>query len=179
MQTLKARARILEIVEEHLKRKTTSSSSFLDVLLQAATSRLPEAEAHIEQEHAKSLFMELFFGSNSTTASTLCAIMICLSNHPDVVQQIREEVDQYRGEITYNVIKQMHYVNDVQKEVLRLFPPIAAAFRKTLKPFPIGVGQTFIDVYKLYPFIISILFVLVLKYLIYILSASQRCTCIC
>ena len=145
-QTLKARLAMIEIVKNHMKR-TGSHNSFTDLILHASQDRLPGTE-NISDEHGQSLFVEMLFGSNETTASVLCALVIRLSQNPDIVQRVRQEMARYSaeqgnsgngGKLTYDGLKQMIYVNDVLKEVLRLNPPVAAGFRKAVKDFEIGV----------------------------------------
>lgn len=43
-------------------------------------------------------------------------------------------------ELTYDVIGRLQYIHCVNNEVLRLYPPAGAGFRKALKTLQIGVS---------------------------------------
>lgn len=89
------------------------------------------------------LILELLFGANESTASAMCTTLVELSEQQSVLDKIRCELRQLGvapGDLVdYETIRHMAYTSDVVKEVLRVQPPIAGAFRRTCKPFPIQV----------------------------------------
>jgi retinoid hydroxylase len=62
-------------------------------------------------------------------------MMMTLAQHPEVLNQCRQEqqrlIDQ--GPLTTAQLKQMPYLDQVLKEVERLFPPVGGGFRGVLK----------------------------------------------
>ncbi|XP_068556020.1 cytochrome P450 3A30-like isoform X1 [Anas acuta] len=66
------------------------------------------------------------FAGYETTSSTLSYISYNLATHPDVQQQLQDEIDANlpnKAAPTYNTIMQMEYLDMVVNETLRLFPP--------------------------------------------------------
>ncbi|KAF8796996.1 Cytochrome P450 3A11 like protein [Argiope bruennichi] len=68
-----------------------------------------------------------FLAGYETTASTLSFASYLLALNPDVQDKLREEVDkaiaETNGELTYETVQNMKYLDNVISETLRLFPP--------------------------------------------------------
>lgn len=68
-----------------------------------------------------------FLAGYETTASTLSFATYLLALNQDIQDKLRSEVDQTlaenNGELTYEVIQNMKYLDNVISETLRLFPP--------------------------------------------------------
>lgn len=79
----------------------------------------------------------LLFAGHETSASMLTSAAMVLAQHPDVLAKARAEQDaiQPGDRLTMDDIKRMTYLDQVLKEVERLYPPVPAGFR--------GVVQTF------------------------------------
>lgn len=58
-----------------------------------------------------------------TTSVTLTYCIYLLSKHPQVQQRLRQEVDQFKGQPSYEQLDQFPYAAAVLKEALRLYPP--------------------------------------------------------
>ena len=82
---------IVETVQTYLR--NNDEASFLDTILRSSSTRLPGTEAMITPQGAENMFVEMLFGSNETTSSTLCAILMRLYQNPKVVERVMEEVD--------------------------------------------------------------------------------------
>lgn len=99
------------------------------------------------------LILELLFGANESTASAMCTTLVELSEQQSVLDKIRCELRQLGvapGDLVdYEMIRHMAYTSDVVKEVLRVQPPIAGAFRRTCKPFHIQVYIRYIQPIRL------------------------------
>ena len=67
----------------------------------------------------------LIAGHDTSTAQLSWALYL-LARHPGVMKRVRDEVDMIlgSGEPTLSKINQLHYLEQVLKETLRLFPPI-------------------------------------------------------
>ncbi|GIY25221.1 cytochrome P450 3A8 [Caerostris darwini] len=68
-----------------------------------------------------------FLAGYETTATTLSCASYLLALNPDVQDRLREEVvralEETRGELTYETIHNMKYLDNVIAETLRMFPP--------------------------------------------------------
>ncbi|KAH9938835.1 high nitrogen upregulated cytochrome P450 monooxygenase 2 [Epithele typhae] len=67
---------------------------------------------------------------SDTTSSSLTSLFFLILTHPDVYARLQEEVDKYypKGEDVFDpkAHRDMHYLQAVINEALRLFPPVAA-----------------------------------------------------
>uniref|UniRef100_A0A023F799 Putative cytochrome n=1 Tax=Triatoma infestans TaxID=30076 RepID=A0A023F799_TRIIF len=89
-----------------------------------------------------------------TTTMTKMFTLYELSRNPIIQEKVREEilreVEHAGGSLTYNALKEMHYLEQCVKETLRMYPPTQMLLRICTKQytFPNGVsiepGQTII-----------------------------------
>ncbi|KAG8175868.1 hypothetical protein JTE90_026994 [Oedothorax gibbosus] len=74
-----------------------------------------------------------FLAGYDTTASTLSNVTYCLALNQEVQDKLRREIDtvidQHKGELTYETIQEMKYLDNVISETLRLYPPVARVER--------------------------------------------------
>jgi cytochrome P450 family 26 subfamily A len=152
---LKARKRLLEIISAHIEdvdsscilwpmwRNELSSSSSSS----SSSSEESSNSAPVDQSLVVDSTLELMYGSHETTMSMMCAAIVYLANNPHVIDTIRDElhaagVDDVTSpladDVSYDVLRTLTYTNDVVRELLRIQPAIAGAFRKTIKPMQIG-----------------------------------------
>ncbi len=77
-----------------------------------------------------------FLAGHETTASVLTWVFFILSQQPDVAQRIADDVDKVTngGEVQLEHIRQLPFVRNVFREVLRLYPPITFLPRVALEP---------------------------------------------
>ncbi|CAL1277730.1 unnamed protein product [Larinioides sclopetarius] len=68
-----------------------------------------------------------FLAGYETTSSTLSFVTHILAHHQDVQDKLREEVAKVlaetNGELTYEAVQNMKYLDNVISETLRLYPP--------------------------------------------------------
>ncbi|XP_015598534.2 cytochrome P450 9e2-like [Cephus cinctus] len=82
----------------------------------------------------------VFFLAGFETVSTLmCYMLHELVLNPDIQQKLREEVDQVTsgadGEVTYEMLQKMKYMDMVISETLRKHPPVPVTDRVCVKSF--------------------------------------------
>lgn len=82
----------------------------------------------------------IFFLAGLDTTSTLLSIIAYeIALHPDVQKKIHEEVDCYmkegNGEISYDALAKMEYIDQVVSETLRLHPAVLAIDRLCVEEF--------------------------------------------
>ncbi|XP_020280576.1 cytochrome P450 9e2-like [Pseudomyrmex gracilis] len=69
-----------------------------------------------------------FFGGFDTTSTTMCFAAHSVAVNPDVQIKLRQEIDnvleESRGEVTYEAINQLEYLEAVINETLRMYTPI-------------------------------------------------------
>ncbi|MFM7784577.1 MAG: cytochrome P450, partial [Gammaproteobacteria bacterium] len=82
----------------------------------------------------------MFLAGHETTASALTWILYLIARVPSVEQRILAEVERIAGHgpVEFAHVKDMHYVRNVFREALRLYPPITFMPRVALENTRIG-----------------------------------------
>jgi cytochrome P450 len=80
--------------------------------------------------------MTLFLAGHETTAIALTWTLYLLSQHPDILQKLQQEVDTVLGNrrATLDDLKQLTYTNMVVKESMRFYPPAWITTRIVMEP---------------------------------------------
>ncbi|OJA13946.1 hypothetical protein AZE42_01348 [Rhizopogon vesiculosus] len=76
----------------------------------------------------------LVFAAMHTTAGALSRILFTLAHHQDAQDKLREEMRQAmaeHGELDYDTLANLPYVDAVCRETLRLYPPVTSVSRTT------------------------------------------------
>ncbi|KAL0925653.1 hypothetical protein M5K25_004018 [Dendrobium thyrsiflorum] len=119
---------LVEFVEDHVsqlaKGETTSSTYFIDVLLQLQKdSSMPFV---LTNEQIKVLLLDMIFGGTDTSLALLDWCMVELIRNPIVMEKVQSEVRGIaHGEekVREEYLGKLSYMKAVIKEVLRLHPP--------------------------------------------------------
>ncbi|KAL1491450.1 hypothetical protein ABEB36_012048 [Hypothenemus hampei] len=103
--------------------------ALLDVLLNTTIDGQPLSQEDIREE--VDTFM---FAGHDTTSSSMASTLYLLSKHPDIQTLVRNEQKNIFGEdrdrpTTYRDLQEMKYLENVLKESLRLYPPVATVAR--------------------------------------------------
>ncbi len=79
----------------------------------------------------------LLFAGHETLTSAIASFCLLTAQHPDVLAHLRAEQQQFSGSepLTMEHLKQMTYLEQVLKEVLRILPPVSGLFRKVIQSF--------------------------------------------
>ncbi|BAU63288.1 cytochrome P450 [Stanieria sp. NIES-3757] len=98
-----------------------------------------------KDEHGNSLTLEelkdqvllLLFAGHETLTSALASFCLLTAQHPEVLQRLREEQQQLSlaSPLTLENLKQMTYLEQVLKEVMRIIPPVGGGFREVIESF--------------------------------------------
>jgi len=134
-RALKARDLLLTHLEQEIiKRKNNPRNDALGLLIQ---TRDEEGKGlTIEEIKVQALLM--LFAGHETTTSMLTSFCMALSQHPDVLNKARQEQNNLANqgeELSINQLRNMPYLEQVLKEVERLYPPVGGGFRGVIKPF--------------------------------------------
>lgn len=92
--------------------------------------------------------MGLYFDGTETSSIVLSFILYELAAHPECQQRLHDEVtkilSKHNGQITYESIQEMPYLEWVIHEGNRMHPPAYSIARKCTKPYklPKTTGQT-------------------------------------
>lgn len=144
------------------KRKETNDTSRTDLLQLMLNAELQNEEDSTEQSQKKLSLDELlaqgflvFIGGYDTTKTLLTFLSYVLATHPDIQDTLIHEVDECvpkDGDVTYDTVMEMQYLDQVICETLRMYPPLLRMNRTTSNNqdveidghwFPAGVGIQF------------------------------------
>ncbi len=133
-KALKARDLLLSHLEQEIsKRKKNPTNDTLGLLIQ--TKDEEGNSLSIEEIKVQALLM--LFAGHETTTSMLTSFCLALSQNPDVLMKVKKEQNKLhqQEELSLNQLKQMPYLEQVLKEVERLYPAVGGGFRGVVKPF--------------------------------------------
>ncbi|XP_055641756.1 cytochrome P450 4d1-like [Toxorhynchites rutilus septentrionalis] len=121
--------------------------AFLDMLLQTTVDGRPLTDVEIREE--VDTFM---FEGHDTTTSAISFLLYRLAKHQDVQRKVYDEIiaiigDDLQQSVTLSMLNELHYLDLVVKETLRLYPSVPFFGRKMLenneiegKMFPAGAS---------------------------------------
>lgn len=91
-------------------------------------------------EELKDQVLLLLFAGHETLTSAIASFCLLLAQHPDVMAKVRAEQQQFSATEPLNLeqLKQMTYLEQVMREVLRLVPPVGGGFRQVIKACEFG-----------------------------------------
>ncbi|NCJ07996.1 cytochrome P450 [Synechococcales cyanobacterium C] len=82
----------------------------------------------------KDQILLLLFAGHETLTSAIASFCLQVAQHSEVRSRLQQEQQQWLDHpLTLDTLKQMTYLDQVLKEVLRLVPPVGGGFRTVLK----------------------------------------------
>lgn len=133
-RALRSRQQLLTKIEEIVRQRQqqpNSSQDALGILLQARD----EDGNSLSLQELKEQVLVLLFAGHETLTSAIASLCLLLAQHPEVLETARAEQQQLGFEEPKSLehLKQMTYLEQVLKEVLRVLPPVGGGFREVIK----------------------------------------------
>ncbi|MEO0408840.1 MAG: cytochrome P450, partial [Cyanobacteria bacterium P01_A01_bin.135] len=123
---IQARLRQLEGGEEAPEDAPKDALSLMLLATDEAGERLTVAELKDQ--------VLLLFAGHETLTSAVTNLCLLLAQHPEVMSKARAEQDALAPQpLTLELLKQVPYLDQVTKEVLRFLPPVGGGFRDVLE----------------------------------------------
>lgn len=133
-KALRARDLLLEHIEQAvINRQKEPANDALGLLVQSRD----EEGNQLSLEEIKVQALLMLFAGHETTTSMLTSLCMVLAQNPDMLAKLKTEQQEINieGELTIAQLKEMTYLEQVLKEVERLYPPIAGGFRGVVESF--------------------------------------------
>ncbi|WP_263975692.1 cytochrome P450 [Leptolyngbya sp. 7M] len=91
----------------------------------------------------KDQILLLLFAGHETLTSAVASFCLLVAQHPDVMAKLRDEQQQFSVQepLTLDQLKQMPYLDQVLREVMRHTPPVGGGFRRVLESCQINGYQ--------------------------------------
>jgi retinoid hydroxylase len=139
-KSLKCRQQLLvEIENIIIKRQQENPEEIaqgkdaLSLLLQAKD----EEGNNLSLEELKDQILLLLFAGHETLTSSLVSFCLLMAQYPRVMEKVRKEQKELNisHPLTLEKLKEMTYLDQVLKEVLRFISPVGGGFREVIKTF--------------------------------------------
>ena len=126
----------LENIIRDRQQRTPSGKDALSLLISA---RDDEGKS-LSLEDLKDQVLLLLFAGHETLTSAITSFCLLLAQNPDVMAKVRAEQQQFPATepLTLEQLKQMTYLEQVLREVLRLIPPVRNIFRTAINACEFG-----------------------------------------
>lgn len=143
-QAWRSRTKLLNEIEQLVRdRKTLRQANpnrpetdALDIMLQARDEETGEG---LSIEELKDQVLLLLFAGHETLTSAIASFCLLTAQNPQVIAKARAEQLQFANQpLSLEVFKQMTYLDQVIKEVMRLIPPVGGGFREVLRDHEYG-----------------------------------------
>jgi cytochrome P450 len=131
-KAFQSRKKIFQEIEAIIlarKQQSNWGTDTLAILLQAED----EQGNLLSLEELKNQMLTLLFTGYSTLTSSLTSFNWAITEHPQVLNRLREEQKRFNKPLSKEQLKEMTYLDQVLKEVLRLNPPLVSGFRKVVE----------------------------------------------
>lgn len=136
-KALKCRDKLLREIEKIIldrQQKNQEKSDALGILLSAKD----EEGNSLSLTELKDQILLLLFAGHETLTSAIASFCLLMAQYPEVLAKIKEEQEKLKITdtfLTMENLKEMSYLEQVLKEVLRLIPPVGGGFRKAIEEF--------------------------------------------
>jgi cytochrome P450 len=100
-------------------------------------------ENNLSEQEIRDNLSIFFLVGHETTSNSIAWLLAVLSSNLDVQQKARQEIlEKIPGEVTFDSLKELPYIDGLIKECLRMFPPVPFINgRKSIKDSVVGNVQ--------------------------------------
>ena len=130
---------LLQIIDEKRKQLEAhpelKGKNIIEGLIEAQ-KQYPDRRGVLDDESIGGEFMTLLFAGTDTTSSLLTITLYFLTQYPDLVEELRDEMNKAipEGKVTsINQLNSLELMNSTLKEVLRLHPPVGFTMKKAAR----------------------------------------------
>ncbi|TFK27112.1 cytochrome P450 [Coprinopsis marcescibilis] len=120
----------LEAGDEALREQILQGKDIISILFKA--NMAASVEDRLTEEELLGQMSTFTFAAMDTTSNALSRILLLLSENPDVQERVRQEVlnaKQEHGELLYDQLSYLPYLDAVCRETLRLHTPVTVTMR--------------------------------------------------
>jgi len=136
-------AYLRRMVASRLAQRRASGERHDDLLSLMLDSADPETGTGLTDDEVIDNLLTFIAAGHETTALALTWTFYLLSQHPQIEARMLAEIAAVTGgaELAAEHVAQLTYVNQVVRESMRIYPPVAALGREAMAPFAVGPHQ--------------------------------------
>ncbi|XP_046385525.1 cytochrome P450 6a8-like [Ischnura elegans] len=141
----------IKLVSETIEYRQTNNirrNDFLQLLMNLKSSNGNEnggkpdnADKELDVNQLCAQAFVFFIAGFETSATTMTFCLFELARNPEIQEKLAEEVDRimekHNGELTYESLAEMQYMDRVIAETLRIYPAVPVLFRECTKQYVI------------------------------------------
>ncbi|KAL0110962.1 hypothetical protein PUN28_012778 [Cardiocondyla obscurior] len=131
--------RVVVETMDYREKNNIIRNDFIDTLREL--KKHPEKMANIEitESLLASQAFVFFLAGFETSSTTISNALYELALNPNIQDKLRNEINEYHvkynGDLTYDIIKKMDYLDKVFKETLRKYPPATVLSRESMSSY--------------------------------------------
>ena len=135
-----ARARLDAIIYRMIAERRASGRDHGDLLAMLLSAQDEDEGGGMTDQQVRDEAMTIFLAGHETTANALMWTWYLLSGAPEVERRLHDEVDRVlQGRLPALAdLPQLHYVERVVTESMRLYPPAWIIGRRAIEAYPLG-----------------------------------------
>ncbi|KAF9011994.1 cytochrome P450 [Cyathus striatus] len=130
LEILQSKRKALEEGDEAVLRQVARGKDIMSILMKANTEA--SEEDRLSEDEILGQMSALIFAAMDTTSTALSRVMYLLSSHENVQEKLRQEIKEARanhGDLGYDTLISLPYLDAVCRETLRLYPPVSQVSR--------------------------------------------------
>ncbi|MBE9008714.1 cytochrome P450 [Pseudanabaenaceae cyanobacterium LEGE 13415] len=132
-RSLRSRKLLLNEIERIVRERQQQEDLGQDSLGLLIRARDEEGNG-LSVDELKDQVLTLLFAGHETLTSAIASFCLLMAQHPKVLSQLRAEQERFQHTtLTLEDLKQMEYLEQVLKEVLRILPPVGGGFREVIQ----------------------------------------------
>jgi cytochrome P450 len=135
-KALRCRQELLKHIEKIVLQRQQTNNPGEDALGLLIQAKDDEGNS-LSLEELKDQVLLLLFAGHETLTSAIASFCLLTAQYPEVLQRLQEEQQQLSlsSPLTWETIKEMTYLEQVLKEVMRIIPPVGGGFREVIESF--------------------------------------------
>lgn len=149
-QFIRQKQIIHEILNAEITRRKNDPNTLGEDILSLMLTARDEEGNPMSDDQIRDELMTMLFAGHETTANSLAWAFYWIHYLPEVKQKLMNELKSLNGNLDFNTILKLPYLNAVVSETLRIYPVVVFVGRQLKEPFEI-MGYTFEAGTSLFP----------------------------
>ncbi|KAL1492264.1 hypothetical protein ABEB36_012739 [Hypothenemus hampei] len=141
-------ANVVKQTMEHRAKNNIRRNDFLQILIDMNQNH-KEGEKPFSFEEIVANTILFFIAGFDTSSTTMNFTLFELARHPEIQEKARQEIkkilEKYNGEVTYESLKEMTYLQQCIDESQRKFPPVVSLGRVCMKDYHLRKTDVIIE----------------------------------